>query len=313
MLLTQIIGKKIWETGILPFSRGGLPFDPLGQAFPTLTFSLSLASWSFLFQNAGMYDLKNRIALVTGANSGIGKAATERFLLLGAKVAALGRSEEKVFKTVEELSSLGTIIPVVADVADEEAVAAAIQECVDKLGGLDIVFSNAGINGTWAPIDEIEVEEWDKTIAVNLRGTFLVTKFAVPHMKKNGGSIIITSSINGTRVFSTAGATAYSSTKAAQVAFAKMTALELAKYRIRVNVICPGAIRSAIGEKTKKRKIDKAGEPSKYPEGEIPLTDGEPGESEEVANLVMFLASDEALHISGTEVWIDGAQSLLMG
>ena len=260
-----------------------------------------------------MLNLKNRIALVTGANSGIGKAATERFLRQGAKVAALGRSEEKIIKTVEELSSLGTIIPVVADVSDEEAVAAAIQESVETLGGYYNVFSTAGINGTWAPIDELKVEEWDKTIAVNLRGTFLVTKFAVPHMKENGGSIIITSSINGTRVFSTAGATAYSSTKAAQVAFAKMTALELAKYRIRVNVVCPGAIKSALDAKTIKRKVEIAEEPRQYPEGEIPLTDGEPGESEEVANLVVFLASDEARHISGTEVWIDGAQSLLIG
>ncbi|MBD3562025.1 SDR family oxidoreductase, partial [Planktothrix sp. FACHB-1355] len=126
-------------------------------------------------------------------------------------------------------------------------------------------------------------------------------------------SVIITSSVNGTRMFSNTGATAYSCSKAAQVAFTKMVALELAEHGVRVNVICPGAIETNIDENTQRRNLDKVKEPVEFPEGEIPLTDGDPGTSEQVAQLVLFLASDASSHISGTEIWIDGAQSLLQG
>src|SRR5690606_5218508 len=128
---------------------------------------------------------------------------------------------------------------VTGDISEPDEVRQAIEQTVNRWGRLDVVFANAGINGVWAPLDELEVDEWDKTVSINIRGTFLTVKYAIPHMKQNGGSVIITSSINGTRVFSNSGATAYSCTKAAQVAFTKMTAVELGKYRIRVNAICP--------------------------------------------------------------------------
>lgn len=159
----------------------------------------------------------------------------------------------------------------------------------------------------------MEPEEWDKTLAINLKGTFLTVKYAAPYLKQRGGSVIITSSVNGTRIFSNTGATAYSCSKAAQVAFTKMVALELAKHRVRVKVICPGAIETAIDENTDRRNLEHIREPVEFPEGQIPLTDGEPGTSEQVAQLVLFLASDTSSHISGTEIWIDGAQSLLQG
>ena len=125
--------------------------------------------------------------------------------------------------------------------------------------------------------------------------------------------MIVTSSVNGTRIFSNSGATAYSCSKAAQVAFVKMVALELAKHRIRVNVVCPGAIDTNIDENTERRHVEAAREPVEFPEGKIPLTDGRPGTSEEVAELMLFLACDASRHVTGTEVWIDGAQSLLVG
>lgn len=187
----------------------------------------------------------------------------------------------------------------------------ATQDIINKWGRLDIVFANAGINGVWAPIDELEPEEWDRTINTNLKGTFLTVKYTVPYLKERGGSIIITSSVNGTRVFSNSGSTAYSCTKAAQVAFTKMTALELAKHRIRVNVICPDAIDTSIHGTTQSRNLDKIQKPVEFPEGKIPLTDGNLGTSEQVAQLVLFLASDASSHITGTEVWIDGGESLL--
>ena len=132
-------------------------------------------------------------------------------------------------------------------------------------------------------------------------------------MKRQGGAVVITASINGTRKFTSWGASAYASTKAAQVAFMKMTALELAKHKVRVNAVCPGAIDTQIDENTDKRDVEAAAEPVELPEGNVPLTDGAPGSSDQVAELVLFLASDRASHITGTEVFIDGGESLLEG
>ncbi|MBW4610389.1 MAG: SDR family oxidoreductase [Hassallia sp. WJT32-NPBG1] len=257
-------------------------------------------------------QLTNKVALVTGAGSGIAKATAKLFAKEGAKVAALGRTKEELEETVAQIKSdNGEAIPVIADISKPEEMQQAIQQIADKWGRLDIVFANAGINGVWAPIEELTPEEWEKTININLTGTFLTVKYAVPLLKKQGGSVIITSSVNGTRIFSNTGATAYSCSKAAQVAFTKMTALELAKHRIRVNVICPGAIETNIDENTERRDLEHIQEPVEFPEGKIPLTDGKPGTSEQVAQLVFFLASDASSHITGTEVWIDGAESLL--
>jgi NAD(P)-dependent dehydrogenase (short-subunit alcohol dehydrogenase family) len=258
-------------------------------------------------------QLQDRVALVTGGGEGIGRATAILMAREGAKVAVLGRSEEPLLKVVEEISSAGgEAMPVVADISDASAMEAAIAKIVERWGRLDVVFANAGINGVWAPLEELEPEEWEDTISVNLTGTFFTVKYAVPHLKKRGGSVIVTSSINGTRVFSNTGATAYSCTKAAQVAFAKMTALELAPSRVRVNVICPGAIDTSIDENTEKRGIDEVEVPMEFPEGDKPLRD-RPGSPSQVARLVLFLASDASDHITGTEMWIDGAESLLRG
>ncbi|MCU1290613.1 MAG: putative dehydrogenase like protein [Acidobacteria bacterium] len=259
-------------------------------------------------------QLNGKAALITGAGSGIGKATALLFAEQGARIAALGHTEDELLETVDEIKSAGgEAIAVIADISIADDMRKALEQTISEFGRLDVVFANAGINGVWAPLEELEPEEWDKTISVNLRGTFLTVKYAIPHLKKQGGSVIVTSSVNGTRIFSNTGATAYSCTKAAQVAFTKMMALELAKHRIRVNVICPGAIETDIDENTEKRNVEREKEPVEFPEGEIPLTDGEPGSSEQVAQLVLFLASDASSHISGTEVWIDGAQSLLQG
>jgi NAD(P)-dependent dehydrogenase (short-subunit alcohol dehydrogenase family) len=257
-------------------------------------------------------QLAGKVALITGAGSGIAKATAKLFAEVGAKVGALGRTKEELEDTVTEIhKNNGEAIPLVADISDPEQMQQAIQQIVDHWGRLDIVFANAGINGVWAPIEELALEEWNKTINVNLTGTFLTVKHAVPFLKQQGGSVIITSSVNGTRTFSNTGATAYSCTKAAQVAFTKMMALELAEHRIRVNVICPGAIETSIDENTQRRNLERIQEPVEFPEGNIPLTDGKPGTSQQVAQLVLFLASDASSHITGTEVWIDGGESLL--
>jgi NAD(P)-dependent dehydrogenase (short-subunit alcohol dehydrogenase family) len=259
-------------------------------------------------------QLAERVALITGAGSGIGKAAALLLAKEGAKIAALGRTEDELQETVTQIKEAGgEAIPVGADISHPDEMQQAVQKIVNQWGRIDIVFANAGINGVWAPLEELEPDEWDKTINVNLKGTFLTVKYAVPYLKKQGGSVIVTSSVNGTRIFSNTGATAYSCTKAAQVAFTKMVALELAEHRVRVNVVCPGAITTNIEESTEQRDLDEIREPVEYPEGKIPLTDGKPGSSEQVAQLVLFLASDASSHITGTEMWIDGGESLLMG
>ena len=258
-------------------------------------------------------DMQGRRTLVTGAGSGIGKAAALRLARAGADVALLSRTRDELEEVAAEITAMGrTALVLVADTASEAQMRRAFETVAKAFTRLDFVFANAGINGVWAPLDELTYEEWNQTMSINLGGTFLTLHLAVPLMKAEGGSILITASINGTRTFTSAGASAYSTTKAGQVALAQMAALELAQHRIRVNVICPGAIESEIDDNTKKRDTDEAKVPAQYPAGTVPLTGGKPGSAEEVADLVLFLASDASRHISGTPVWIDGAQSLLV-
>lgn len=255
-----------------------------------------------------------KVAVVTGAGSGLGEAAAKRLARGGAKVALLGRTKDELEQVKRQIErDGGEAMIVVADVSRPDEMQRAMQAVADRWGTIHIVFANAGINGVWASIEDLTPEDWDKTLNINLKGTFLTIKYAVPYLKQQGGSVIVTSSINGSRVFSNTGATAYSSSKAGQVALAKMLAVELAKYKIRVNVICPGAIESEIDENTERVNLDEIREPVEYPEGNIPLTGGQPGRAEQVGDLVYFLASDESSHISGSEIWIDGAQSLLVG
>jgi NAD(P)-dependent dehydrogenase (short-subunit alcohol dehydrogenase family) len=259
-------------------------------------------------------QLAEKVAVITGAGSGIGQAAAMLLAKEGAKIGAIDHHKEESQEIVHQIQQMGgDIVPTVADISQPEQVEKAIQQIADKFGRVDIVFANAGINGVWAPIDELTPEEWSKTINTNLTGTFLTVKYAVPYLKQQGGSVIVTASVNGTRIFSNSGATAYSSSKAAQVAFTKMVALELAPHKIRVNVICPGAIETNIDENTQRRDLDKIQQPVEFPAGKIALTGGKPGTAEEVAQLVLFLATDASRHISGTEIWIDGTESLLKG
>jgi len=258
--------------------------------------------------------LDNKVALVTGGGSGLGEAAAQILAREGAKVAIIEQHEEDAQKVADAIKKNGgDVMVLAADISKPQEVEKAVQKMIDQWQHLDIVFANAGINGVWAPIEDLTPEDWQKTINTNLNGTFYTIKYAAPYLKKQGGSVIVTSSVNGTRVFSNTGATAYSSTKAAQVAMTKMLALELAKHRVRVNVICPGAIETNIDQSTEKRNVEKEKEPAEYPEGTIPLTDGEPGKAEDVGDLVLFLASDASKHITGTEMWIDGGESLLEG
>lgn len=255
-----------------------------------------------------------KVAIVTGAGSGIGKAAAIKLANEGAKVALFDLQNERTKSTEHEINHIfrGISRSFDVDVSDPERVKTAVDEVCDYFGAIDILFANAGINGAWAPIEEMTIEDWERTLRINLNGMFLPIKYSIPCMKKQGkGSIIITSSINGIDRFSGFGASAYSTTKAGQVAFAKMAALELAKYKIRVNVISPGAIATNIDETTEvSEELKEIVIPVEYPEGSQPLANG-PGQPENVADLVAFLASDESSHITGARIVIDGAESLL--
>ena len=258
-------------------------------------------------------QLQHKVALITGGGEGIGRSTALLFANEGARVAVLGRHRENLDPVVERIADRGgEAMAVCADVSNAEQMQAAVREVVDRWGRLDVVFANAGINGVWAPLEELEPEEWDRTLSINLKGTFLTVKYALPHLKERGGSVIVNSSINGTRVFSNTGATAYSCSKAGQVAFTKMAALELAPWKVRVNVICPGAIETNIDDNTERRNLEKVRTPVEFPDTDKPLERG-PGDPRQVARLVLFLASDASDHVTGTEVWIDGGESLIRG
>lgn len=259
-------------------------------------------------------EFTEKVAVVTGGGSGIGEAAALRLAERGARVAVCGRTKEKLDDTVRKSDqSAGEMMAVQADVSEEGDVRRMYEQVMERWGRVDVVFAHAGINGVWARIEEIEPDDWDKTIRVNLRGTFLTIRYGVPHLKGRGGAIIITSSINGTTKFSDLGSTAYSATKAGQIAMMKLLALELGEHNVRVNAICPGRIATDIGERTERRGTKATAEVAEYPKGDIPLTGGQSGTSAQVAELVCFLASDRASHITGTPVWIDGGQSLIQG
>ncbi|SDT49394.1 NAD(P)-dependent dehydrogenase, short-chain alcohol dehydrogenase family [Paenibacillaceae bacterium GAS479] len=256
--------------------------------------------------------LEGKVAIVTGGGSGIGRATALEFARHGAKVGFLDRTPDDAEKVKAAIERDGGEAWVTStDVSDAKAVEAGIRTITEKFGRLDIVFANAGINGVWTTIEDLDVDDWDQTLGINLRGTFLTVKYAIPYLKKQGGSVIITSSINGNRIFNNTGASAYSSSKAGQVAFMKMAALELAQYKIRVNAVCPGAIETNIDENTVRTKeAEEAAIPVEYPEGSHPLR-GKPGKASQVADLVTYLASDLSSHVTSTDIYIDGAESLL--
>ena len=256
--------------------------------------------------------LEGKVAFITGAASGIGKGTALRFAQEGAKIGLADRQREAGEQTQKEIEQAGgRAIFMDCDVSEPESVQRAIEATVTAFGRLDTVFANAGINGVWTPIEELQPEEWDKTLDTNLKGTYLTVHYAIPHLKRaGGGSILITSSVNGNRTFSTAGASAYSTSKAGQVAFMKMAALELGRDNIRVNAVCPGAIHTNIDERTQKRDTEKIDFKFELPDGSPALHHGQ-GEPLDVANTCLFLASDMSRHVSGVEIYVDGGASLL--
>ncbi|QDU94840.1 SDR family oxidoreductase [Lignipirellula cremea] len=254
-----------------------------------------------------------RNILVKGAGSGIGRAVARQFHQAGHRLALLDYDRPSLEKLQSELEGASPIRLYETDISDAAQVETACQDLLHHWATIDVVVANAGVNGQWAPLDELEVDQWRRTLAINLNGTFYTIKFALPGLKKRGGAVVVTSSINGVRVFSSGGATAYSASKAGQVGMAKMLALELAPHKIRVNVVCPGAIDTEIDQSTERTDLDRARQPVEYPAGVVPLNEGNPGSAEQVAEVICYLCSDQASLVTGSVVFVDGAESLLQG
>ena len=235
-----------------------------------------------------MARLAGKVAIVTGAGSGIGKATVELFRREGA--------------TVVGADLHGTDFE--CDAGDEEQVEALLAHTVRDHGGLDIFFANAGISGGFASIFEQDADDWAEILRVNLIGPFLAIKYAAPVMKEGGGgSIIATASVAGLR--SGAGGAAYSASKAGVINLVKVAATQLAGARIRVNAICPGLIETGMTELIYERARAK-GQQNQI--GHLnPLKRG--GDPIEIANAALFLASDEASYVNGQALAVDGGLS----
>ena len=261
-----------------------------------------------------MNRMKNKVAVITGGASGIGKASALRLAREGAKISILDTNQERGNAAINEIAELGGEgIFFQVNIADEEQVANAMKETSNRWGKITTLLANAGIVGTLSPIEHFSTKDWANTIHNNVVGTFETVKQAIPYMKSNGGTITVISSVSGNRRFAQKGFSAYSTSKAAIAAFAKMAAIELAPYKIRVNAICPGTIDTNIFESIRESNHpDEIEFPFGAPEEEIPLKSGG-GKPEEVANLFLFLASDEASHLTGTEIYVDGAETLIKG
>ena len=259
-------------------------------------------------------DLTGKVAFVTGGGSGIGAATSRTVAAAGAAVAIVDfRLEAAQAVAAEIVTAGGRALPIAADVRDEAAVAAAVNEAVAEFGGLHLVFANAGINGMRTPIEEMSLDEWHATLDTNLTGTFLTTKQTIPHLRAaGGGAIVITASVNGTRQFSIPGFSAYATSKAGQATFARMAATELARWNIRVNTILPGMIRTNIGERTYQRNLEAITYDVKMPAAFPPLG-ARAADPAEVADAVLYLFSDASRYVTGTELLIDAGLTLLRG
>lgn len=246
--------------------------------------------------------LKDKVSLITGGSLGLGKSAAFLFAQEGSKVVITGRTEKTLKEAVDVASSQGLEIDyLVSDVSKEEDCKEAVDYTIKKYGQIDILFNNAGVLFTGAT-HETDLDEWEKSFDINVKGTFMMSKYAIPHMLEKGkGCIVNNSSILGLKAVP--GVAAYNSTKGAVTQLTRSMALEYADKGIRVNAICPGTIETPMVEGLLEGMPDrKAAEDlfkSFHPMGRF-------GKPEEIANAVLFLCDDSVEFMTGTMLSVDG-------
>jgi len=244
--------------------------------------------------------LEGKVALVTGGTSGIGRETAVLFAKSGAKVVVAGRRETEGHETIELIrAGGGDGLFVKTDVSQASEVEALVQILVEKFHRLDVAFNNAGIEGTWLPILQQSEVDFDRTVNINLKGTWLCLKYEIKQMTKqgSGGAIVNMASISG--LVGTAGAAAYSASKHGVVGLTKSAALETARSRIRVNAVCPGAIETSMAE-----RLFSAQKVHKYVLSCHPI--GRFGRPSEVAEAVVWMCSDHASFMTGQSLVLDG-------
>jgi len=245
--------------------------------------------------------LNGKVALITGGSEGMGYVTAELFLCEGANVVITGRSTDKGARAAKKLSRLGEVEFVRADVSRPADAKRMVERTVKRFGRIDILFNNAGIY-LEKPVEDTSVEEWDQVIDINLKGTFLASKYAVPHMKRQGGGVIINNSSDAGLVGNRSCA-AYCASKGGVTIMTKAMALDYAKHNIRVNSVNPGTIDTPMLQ----REAEASGNVRAY----LKRTDedhpiGRMGQPEEVARAVLFLASDESSFVTGAALSVDG-------
>jgi NAD(P)-dependent dehydrogenase (short-subunit alcohol dehydrogenase family) len=242
--------------------------------------------------------MQDKVALITGGTAGIGQAAAVAFARQGAHVVVCGRREAEGERTIELIRAAGGDgLFVQADVSDEPAVQRLIQTIVERHGRLDYAFNNAGFGGIPGPMVESSRETWDQVISVNLTGTWLCMKFELQQMLRQGyGAIVNMASVAG--VWGTPGIAAYTAAKHGIVGLTKAAALEYAALGIRINVVAPGGIYTEMVSQTLPPEVVQHFG-NFHPVKRL-------GQPDEVANMVVWLCSDQASYVTGSVMMVDG-------
>jgi NAD(P)-dependent dehydrogenase (short-subunit alcohol dehydrogenase family) len=248
--------------------------------------------------------LEGKVAIITGATGGIGEATARLYLDQGAKVMLVGRSQEKLNATIKKLGGGENIAQAIAEADNEQQTADAVQATIDAFGGVDILMANAGTEGVVNPIENQTYENWQQVLNVNVIGVWLSMKYCVAPMKaRGGGSMIAISSVAG--MIGTPGVSPYTASKHAVFGLVKSSSMELAESHIRVNAIGPGPIDNRMMHSLETQMAhDDSNRVHDDIEAMVPMK--RYGTDQEVANMALFLASDDSSYCTGSIHMVDG-------